>query len=353
MQRELVSHLTIEASYVGSSSHKLTDLVDANPFVLGTSPPVRLFNTQPGVAPHTFSFLNEFRNAVTAGYNGLQLSLQKPPTSTSFLGTTYFTLAYTYGHSIDNGSGFRNRNSKVPFYNRKQFRASSDYDVRQRVTFSGGWDLPFDHAWSSGPRRLTRGWSLYPIITYRTGFPLDVFAGTNNFFDEIDTPGPSGAGDAGSVRANLVGDSVTVFDPKTPQTFSGQTGNFWFNPDNFVRCPLKATCPNGLDPKGTAAVTNPALRTYGSLPRNAFRGPGRTNVDFAVAKVTPIKGENFKAEFRAEFFNVLNHAEFGANPPAGQTTDVNTNANLTNSLFGQITSTADPRIIQFALKLIF
>jgi hypothetical protein len=291
------------------------------------------------VPPDTFDYLNEFRNASNASYNSLDLSLQKPPTNTGPLGTTYFTLAYTYAHSIDNGSGFRNRNSKIPSYNPGQFRASSDYDIRQRISFSGGWDLPFDQLWSSGPRRLTRGWSLYPIVTYRTGFPLDVFAGTNNFFDDIDTPGPSGAGDAGLVRANLVGNSVTVIDPKLPRTFSSRTGNFWFSPTNFTA--------SGLDAVGTAAVTNPAVRTYGTLPRNSFRGPGRTNVDFAVAKSTPIKGESFRAEFRAEFFNIFNHAEFS-----------DPNTSITSALFGQITSTGEstdarPRIIQFALKLIF
>src|SRR5260370_7523512 len=91
---------------------------------------------------------------------------------TRFFGTSYFTFAYTYGHSIDNASGFRERNSRVPFYNAKQFVASSDFDVRQRVTFSGGWDLPFDLMWSSGPKRLVNGWSVYPIVPSHTRFPL-------------------------------------------------------------------------------------------------------------------------------------------------------------------------------------
>ena len=42
------------------------------------------------------------------------------------------------------------------------FRASSDQDVRHRITFSGGWDLPIEQAWNSGPKRLTQGWSLFP-----------------------------------------------------------------------------------------------------------------------------------------------------------------------------------------------
>jgi len=333
IQRELVRNLTAEASYISSSSQKLTDLVDANPFILGDPRIVRLFNAQPGVARNAFSFLPEFRNAVTASYNALALSLEKPPTRTRFLGTTYLSLAYTYSHSIDNGSGFRQRSSQVPFYNRKQFRASSDYDIRHRFTVGGGWDLPFDHTWSSGPRRLTAGWSLYPIFTYRTGFPLDVFAGSN-FTTDQDLPGPSGEGDSSVVRANLVGNSVPISDPKAPQTFNNQTGNFWFNPANFTT--------NGLDPDGRAAVTNPAVRTYGTFPRNPLRGPGRTNLDLAIAKATPIRGESFKAEFRAEFFNIFNHAQFE-----------NPNTTITSNLFGQITSTAEPRIIQFALKLTF
>ena len=96
---------------------------------------------------------------------------------TGFFGQTYFTIGYTWSHSIDNASGFRNRGNRVPTYNAFQFRASSDFDIRQRFTASGGWDLPFDRMWESAPKRLTHGWSIYPIYTFRTGFPLDVFAG--------------------------------------------------------------------------------------------------------------------------------------------------------------------------------
>ena len=94
-----------------------------------------------------------------------------------YLGTTYFTLAYTYAHAIDNSSGFRERDSRVPFYNHDQFRASSDFDLRHRFVFSGGWDLPFANMWQSGPKRLTKGWSFYSIVSARTGFPLDVLDG--------------------------------------------------------------------------------------------------------------------------------------------------------------------------------
>ena len=187
VQHEVAPNTVLEVSYVGSSSHGLTTLVDVNPFVLGTTD--RRLNLQSGASSCTdddgistsgadpdglcsFAGLPEFKNLTRASYNGLQASLTKQINQTRFLGRTYFTLAYTYAHAIDNTSGFRNRNSEVPAYAPNLLRASSDQDVRHRITFSGGWDLPIDHMWSSGPKRLTQGWSLFPIVTWRTGFRL-------------------------------------------------------------------------------------------------------------------------------------------------------------------------------------
>src|SRR5262249_10330808 len=150
IQRELRRNLLVEVNYVGSSSHKLTSLIDANPFILGTT--TRLFNSTTGNTGSSFSYLDEFRNVVNASYNSLELSTTKRVSETKFPGTTYFPFAYTYGHSIDFASGFRQRNSRVPTYDPDLFRASSDYDLRHRLTFSGGWDLPFDRVWSSGPK---------------------------------------------------------------------------------------------------------------------------------------------------------------------------------------------------------
>jgi Carboxypeptidase regulatory-like domain/TonB-dependent Receptor Plug Domain/TonB dependent receptor len=332
LQQALTTNTTVEANYVGSSSHKLTDLVDANPFVLGTLQ--RLFNAQPGNNNGSFSYTDEFRNAANAHYNSLELSLTKRPSRSRFFGNSFFTFAYTYGHSIDNASGFRERNSSVPFYNRGQFLASSDYDVRHRVSFSAGWEVPFDRLWSSGPKRLTRGWGVYPIATYRTGFPVDVTAA---FSRARTRPGPSGAGDSQLVRANLTGSSITIFDPRQSQTINGNTGNFWVDPTNFTTSGLGgATC--------TPCATNPALRTYGTVPRNAFRGPGQANVNFAIAKQTPLVGERLNLLFRAEFFDLFNHAQFQI-----------PNTTITSRQFGQITSVLldSQRIVQLAAKISF
>lgn len=330
VQRELVRNLTAEVSYVGSAGHKLTALVDANPFILGTTH--RLFNAQPGNTDSSFSYLYEFRNEGSSNYNSLQASLTKQFSNSRF-GGTYFNLAYTWAHSIDTASGFRNTNSVVPAYNPKLFRANSDFDIRQRLTFSGGWDLPFDRMASSLPSRLTKGWSLYPIFTWRTGFPLDIFAGLQA---SRTASGPTAAGDRQLVRANVVG-SLNTLDPHQSTSFSNpcagtvRTGNYWFNPSSLSGC-------TGF-PSDAAARASAAVRTYGSYPRNSIRGPGRTNLDLAIVKVTPIFGENNTLEFRAEFFNILNHAQFG-----------NPSRTALSPTFGQITTTYDPRIIQFGLK---
>jgi hypothetical protein len=115
IQRELVRDLLLETSYVGSSSHKLTGLVDANPFILGNPAVVRLYNSQPGVVADTFSYAPEFRNIGNASYSSLQASLQKRLSNNRFFGNSYFTFAYTYAHSIDNSSGFQEGSKQVPF----------------------------------------------------------------------------------------------------------------------------------------------------------------------------------------------------------------------------------------------
>ncbi len=373
VQHEFAPHMAVEVSYVGSSSHGLTSLLDINPFILGTTD--RVLNLVSGnstcadesgnsslTTPATCSFatLPEFRNVSKASYNSLQASLTRQIADTRYLGRTYFTLAYTFAHSIDNVSGFRQRNSNVPTYNPNLFRSSSDQDVRDRITFSGGWDMPWDQLWSSGPKRLTQGWSLFPIVTWRTGFPFDVFARFGDRFNP-GSEGPSGAGDPYNVHANVVGATNTL-NPRTTQDFGNGPGNYWFNPNSFssARCDLSVdpTCVPGpgMFPADSQIVANPSLITYGTLPRNFLRGPGYINFDLSFSKTTAIT-ERMKLEFRAEFFNIFNHANF-QNPGGDGTQGVNINS----SQFGQILSTGvgsgstydpQPRIIQLALRLAF
>jgi hypothetical protein len=378
VQRQLTPTMVMEVNYVGSSSHGLTSLQDINPFVLGTTNRALNLgsgdsscvdedgNSSSGVDPASlcsFATLPEFKNVSKANYNSLQASLTKQVSDSRVFGRTYFTLAYTLAHSLDNSSGFRQRNSSVPSYQTNLFYGSSDQDVRNRITFSGGWDLPFDQLWKSGSKRLTQGWSVFPIVTWHSGFPFDVFARLADRFDPT-SEGPSGAGDPTNVHANIVG-STQTFDPRTAQTINGTAGNYYFNPNSFssAQCgdsnnPI-ATCTPGptILPANSQVVADPSLATYGTLPRNFLRGPGFINFDLAFSKTTALVGERMKLEFRAEFFNIFNHANFlspGVNNNGdGTFTGGFGGTNINSSQFGQITSTYDPRIIQLALRLSF
>ena len=233
--------------------------------------------------------------------------------------------------------------------------------------------MPFDRVWGAGPKRLTQGWSLYPIVTYRTGFPFDIPAQLPDAYDPAN-PGSSGAGDPLLSHVAVVA-PIRTFDPRHVRTIipitygvdsigncmviqnpnNAITGNFIFDPNSFSNVPLENNdyydggtpnpCFPQLDP-----VNNPGDRTYG-LHRNVLRGPTLTNLDIALAKTTSIT-ERYKLEFRAEFFNALNHPEFA------QPTLTDGAANIDSPTFGEITTTgtfrgATPRIGQLALRLTF
>ncbi len=363
LQRNVFADMVLETNYVGSSSHGLTSLKDINPMVLGTTN--RALDSS---CSGCFGQLPEFQNVSNANYNAFEASLTRQPKN-SPIGTVYFTFAYTYSHNLDNASGFRQRNFGVPAGSPDLFYASADSDARHRISFSGGWDLPFDRAWVSGPKRLTKGWSLYPIVTWRTGFPFDISADLP-FVTDPANPGSSGLGDPYFSNAAVVG-PIQTFDPRQQRTINeitygtnpntgacqitttAVTGNFYFNPNSFSNVPLENTpyfdaenpCFPEIDP-----VTNPAVRTYG-LHRNTMRGPGFVNLDVALAKTTAIT-ERVSLEMRLEFFNALNHPEFA------QPTFTDTATNINSPNFGQITTTGTfrgptPRIGQIAARITF
>ena len=378
VQHELAKGTMAEINYVGSSSKGLTALVDLNPMVLGTFNRVLNLMPQtnaeivdycgsangfdPGDCPYEGS--PEFQNIGFASYNSLEASLTRQVTDSKSFGTSYFTLAYTYSHNIDNTSGFQNRTFQVPAYNISQFHGDADFDVRHRISFAGGWDLPFDRAWSSGPKLLTKGWSVYPIFSWQTGFPLSVNANYAGGFAFPDDPGPSADGDPLLVSA-LFAPGVTSLQTQNPKT-SGLnntsdgcsapgTCRFYFDPNAFggyspiggggtpqydssTACGAQVIT-NEL-PSSNCAVSTPSLRTYG-LPRTFFFGPGRTNLDMALAKAFQFR-ENLNFILRLEAFNIFNHAEFS-----------NPNVSIASPTFGQITSTFDPRILQVSARFTF
>jgi hypothetical protein len=174
---------------------------------------------------------------------------------------------------------------------------------------NASYELPFKA--QGGAKKLVEGWSVSAIETLQSGFPFTPSLGfnpTNN------------------------GDSRDPIRPSVNPAFSGPvilgSPNQWFNPAAFI---------------------NPVSGTYGNLGRDTLNGPGLAELDFSVLKVTALT-EKVKLQFRAEFFNILNHANFGI-----PNTVVFTAAGTTPSpTAGVITSTATTsRQIQFGLKLLW
>jgi outer membrane receptor protein involved in Fe transport len=249
-----------------------------------------------------------------------------------------FRTAYTLSKTIDTSSGFRARSSvSTNPLDYRQDRALADFDTPQRLVISGLWELPWDRPFRDKGAflsRLTGGWQLNAIATFQAGNPFTFFSNSNSSQqNQVLTDGA----DLG--RPDVKG-PVTKFDPRNQQSFTSNctggsvTGNFLVDPTVF-------NCASPLNPDGSINPLGIPLFTFGNLGRNAIRGPGINNWDLSVIKRTKIT-ESKIIEFRAEFFNVFNHAQFlNPDPTGGAAT------------FGQVTSTRGPRLGQLALKFLF
>jgi hypothetical protein len=230
--------------------------------------------------------------------------------------------AYTWGKVIDLTSGFRSRSATYtdPLDYRLD-RALADFDVAQRLVISGIWQLPLDrHVENTFLKKVAGGWQFNGIATFQGGQPFTLYSGNNssqqnNGLDRPDIVGP--------IQYLNPRSTTTSFDSSSATCLGGSAqGNFWFNPNSYD-------------------CANVPMFTFGTLSRNALRGPGINNFDLSLTKNTHVT-ETTSLEFRAEFFNAFNHAQF-LNP---------TNAGG-SSTFGQISTDRGMRIIQFGLKFYF
>src|SRR5207302_5148430 len=196
-------------------------------------------------------------------------------------------------------------------------------------------------------RKLFSNWQASGIVTAMSGAPIDILdSGAGTFY----------YGPGGVARPNWAPGA----------TRSAATSNipagYFFNPFAFARPvvpPGQAIPSSGGTALAGALSPGQTFGTdFGNVGRNVLRGPGQTNVDFSIIKRFPIS-ESKNLEFRAEFFNLLNHVNL-ANPinnlnaisSSGGSIDPNTGQIINPGDFGRIISTSNnPRIIQFALKV--
>lgn len=284
------------------------------------NPTTGLFN-----APPFGAFVSTNRN-VTGGlqqvradgnskYNSLQISVTK-----RFSQGLQLLSAYTLGKSEDTYSGTGlNEITTVPGdqLDLSTNQSPSDFDRRHRFVTSFVYDLPKLKSDSAVIRALFNNYQINGIVTLQTGTPFSI----------IESNGTSVI-----QRANF----APGFSGQVEGTGGTDPQNLFFNTAAFTRSTLFLV--------GT--TRNPAFDAaspFGNTQRNLLYGPGQKNVDFAVVKFLPFS-ERWRGEFRTEFFNIFNFANF-ANPG---------NNVLVPATFGRISSTsAGPRVIQFAFKLNF
>lgn len=299
IQRELPANLLAEVSYVGSKGTKLFINEDRNPIVpaslriqpSGVTPPYatqgRYDNLQGARLTRT--------NAGSSSYNSMQMQLTRRFKSGFIAGASY-----TWSKTIDNGSEVfgvaatgLSQQSAVPWvFGGGAFeRALSFFDRPHRFTLSYVYQLPFYKDQRGFIGHLAGGWQLSGILLFESGVPFNITNGQ-------DADGLGGALDRPLYNPNGVKDSRAV-----PSTTSAtgyvdpDHGNAPVDPAKAMYIGLRAH--SGLVPLPT-----------GNLGRNTWRGPGIANWDATVQKSVNIT-ERLKLELRGEFFNVLNHTQYG------------------------------------------
>lgn len=295
-----------------------------------------------------------FTNASQSWYNGLQLSVTKHVTHGLSL-----QFAYTYSKAEDDTQGMRYNddcggNAASPFsvfpFNTKEDWSPSCYNVTHVAHINLLYHLPGIKS-NAIVSKITNGWWISSVVALQGGPPFTPYIATDRTFDGV-------ISQSNIMRASLNTSTITTangtFIPYNAATAVTGNPNQWFNPLMFGESPLG---------------------TIGNAPRDILEEPGLHNWDFSIVKDTKLGflGEGGSLQFRAEFFNILNHANFGlpnaevftgstslnaytptggASTPCSGTASCPIQAPFASA--GQITATSTTsRQVQLALKVVF
>ena len=291
IQRQVAQDLAVTAGYFGSKGTHLIIRRNINQPINGIRPYPNLSAASPILPGAPVGNITQVESAGNSSYNAMWLTATQ-----RFRRGLQFNASYTWSKSLDYNSfssgGIVGQNS----YDLRGDRGLSDFDVRHRFVISAIYELPF-----SGNRWKT-GWQLAAIVQSQSGNPVNIVSSNSTV-----------NGVAGTLRPDVNG----------PVAIIGSVDQ-WFDTTRFTAVP-----------------------EFGNLGRNVVIGPGFNNTDFSIVKNTRF-GEKLRAQFRAEFFDLFNNANFG------QPGNV-----VGTPAFGRITSTRFPtgetgssRQIQFAVKLI-
>jgi len=318
LQREIFAHAIVSLGYIGSRGVHLFSIVNENlpvPCSAAQSPLASWCPAMPSGVPGSignpftglltnpsFEVLNDAAPTSTSRYNALQASLNRQ------FGTRFQAQAsYSWSRCVDIGSSSGPQEGSYGVtdpYDQSLDRGPCAFNRSQNITVNGLYSLPF------GRNRFLSGWRIAGLLTGASGIPVNVIDGFDQSLAGATSPRPN---------------------------YSGASG---CHPYQILSRPIAGPAIQYFNP---ACYTLEPLGTEGNVGRDSIYGPGLMNVDLSIIKRTKIT-ETLNSEFRAEFFNLFNRANFGQ-PNA---------AVFTGPTSGQITTLATPpRQIQFALKLVF
>jgi hypothetical protein len=309
LEKQLGANWLFRLGYVGNKGTYLAGTGDVEQGKQELNPAVYVpgksteANTQQRRVNPAFSNVDVVSSTVNSNYNGMQVSLRKQLSRGLSLDANY-----TWSKSLDDFApiGSAANSNTNPAKQGFDYGPSPD-DVTSVINISPIYQLP-------GVKQggivggFLNDWTLSSIISWQAGTPFTIYSGLDNSFTGV-----------GADRAVFNGASLSAVVLNRHRSHA-QIANEFFNTSVFA--------PNQIG-------------TFGNTGKNILRGPRYFDTDLALAKGIPIT-EGLKGQFRAEAFNVFNNVNF-TNPAS----------TLSDTGFGQITSAQDPRILQFALKLVF
>jgi hypothetical protein len=298
VERSLPASIVVKAGYSGKLSHNLVRMEQKNPAVYRPgSSTIGNTDSRRILAPYGYGSFREMDTNSGATYHSLQLSLNKRVSK----GFTVLG-AYTFSKLLDYFSAQNLAATSQDPYNLRGDRSRSGNDRRHIFNMTIVYQLP---GFKKGLARMALGgWELASMTSIVSGGPVNITSGLDNSLTGV-----------GNDRPDLVGNPVREHSSKDDMLAR------FFDPAAFV-----ANQPG----------------RYGNVGRNLINGVAQSTTDLALVKAFPISDRLGKIQFRAEFYNSLNHVNFG-----GPTASVN------NRNFGRILSAGSPRILQFALRYTF
>jgi hypothetical protein len=255
--------------------------------------------------------------------------------------------SYTWSKCIDMGSGgimgdpYANSLSSLMFFNKGSRRGVCDYNVTHNFVLNYLWQVPTPSFGGGLGKHLLGGWEIGGVLNASTGSPFTLTIGGDplgqnstdpkNFVSRLPGPGCQNPVNSGSVTNYIKLQCFSV--PLAPASYNG-------------------LCVLASDGQG-GTVPGTCMNLFGNNGRNTVVGPGLLNLDFSMFKNNYIEtgSGNINVQFRAEFFNILNHTNFQA--PISNSGIFNQDGSAANGAGAITSTTTSSRQIQLGLKVIW